>query len=425
MKNISIFLFSATVFLSIKCSPVRKSIIEVAATGQYHAGFYLYDPAAHKEILSVQGDKYFTPASNTKILTLYAAATTLADSIPALEYRRDSGSTMQIWPTGDPSFLYHTLPESKVHKFLSAADTVKISTAYFMEDRFGPGWSWEDYAWSYSPERSAMPVYGNVVVFEKDSINNEIYLSPELFADSLDVETGEKFAVKREEPGNLFHVTLGDCSDCERVRPFHLSDKTLVNLLEDTLKNTVVINREARSPETTIFYSLPVDTVYKHMMQESDNFIAEQLLLLVAGQLTDTLRTNLAIDSISTSLNAILPDPVNWVDGSGLSRYNLVTPRSVVKLWQELIRLYGTDRLMSIVAIGGHAGTLKNYYIAEEPYIYGKTGTLSNNHNLSGMLITESGKLLLFSYMNNNYPGSSGGIKKEMERILLTIHKKY
>ena len=172
-------------------------------------------------------------------------------------------------------------------------------------------------------------------------------------------------------------------------------------------------------------FSLPVDSVYKHMMQESDNFIAEQLLLVVSGVLTDTLQSQIAIDTIQNSLNTFLPDTMNWVDGSGLSRYNLFTPRSLVKLWEELINLLGQERLMEIVAIGGEAGTIKNLYAAESPYIYGKTGTLRNNHNLSGLLKTKSGKVLLFSFMNNNYPGSSGPIKEEMERILYQIHEKY
>lgn len=424
MRILSFALLAVLAAFSIQCSSIKKSIVEVAEANQYHVGFVLYDPEKKKELISVQADKYFTPASNTKIITLYASAITLGDSIPAFAYTK-SGSTIQIWPTGDPSFLYHTLPESQVQRFLTSADTVKVSTAYFHEDRFGPGWSWEDYAYAYSPERSVMPIYGNVVVFEKDSLTNNIEQNPTLFSDSLIVEKEESFSVKREEFNNIFHITLGDCEDCERIRPFHLTDQTLINLLQDTLKNTVVLNKEPRNAGAEYLYSLPVDSVYKHMMQESDNFIAEQLLLVVSGILTDTLRSRIAIDTIQHSLNAFLPDPMNWVDGSGLSRYNLFTPRSLVKLWEELIHLFGQERLMEIVAVGGQAGTIKNLYEADSPYIYGKTGTLRNNHNLSGLLKTKSGKLLLFSYMNNNYPNSSGPIKQEMERILYEIHEKY
>jgi D-alanyl-D-alanine carboxypeptidase/D-alanyl-D-alanine-endopeptidase (penicillin-binding protein 4) len=413
-----------SIALSVGCSSIKKSLNETADKNQYHIGFYLVDPETGKELINVNGDKYFTPASNTKILTLYAAITTLGDSIPAFEYQVQD-SVIQIWPSGDPSLLYYSLPENKTIAYLSSFDTVKISNAYFHEDRFGPGWSWEDYAYSYSPERSVFPIYGNVVEFNKDSLTNQLAVMPNLFADSVEVEEYGDFNVKREEQTNVFHIELGDCADCERLRPFLVSDATTIKLLEDTIKTTAYFNQVAKGLELKIFYSQLSDSVYKHMMQESDNFIAEQLLLLVAGQLTDTLSSEIAIDTISQRMNTFLPDSMNWVDGSGLSRYNLFTPRSVVALWKELIRLYGQERLMQIIAVGGVAGTIENYYQAEPPYIYGKTGTLSNNHNLSGMLLTKSGKTLLFSFMNNNYPGSSSGIKKEMEQILMEVHEKY
>jgi D-alanyl-D-alanine carboxypeptidase/D-alanyl-D-alanine-endopeptidase (penicillin-binding protein 4) len=161
------------------------------------------------------------------------------------------------------------------------------------------------------------------------------------------------------------------------------------------------------------------------MMQESDNFLAEQLLLQVAGVLTDTLNSSLAIDSLQHLLDSFLPDTVIWVDGSGLSRYNMTTPRSVVRLWQKVLADFGRDRLLHIVSVGGESGTIENWYAGEQPYIYGKTGTLRHNHNLSGILITRSGRLLLFAYMNNHYQTGSSVIKDTMEEVLYKIYDKY
>ncbi|MEQ9412878.1 MAG: D-alanyl-D-alanine carboxypeptidase, partial [Cyclobacteriaceae bacterium] len=137
------------------------------------------------------------------------------------------------------------------------------------------------------------------------------------------------------------------------------------------------------------------------------------------------LKTDIAIEYVKSKFLFDLPDEPQWVDGSGLSRYNLFTPRSIVKLWEKILVLVPQERLFQLLAIGGEAGTIKNYYKATPAYIYGKTGTLSNNHCLSGYLITKKGKLLIFSFMNNNYTASSNDIKKDMESVLLEIHERY
>ncbi len=172
-------------------------------------------------------------------------------------------------------------------------------------------------------------------------------------------------------------------------------------------------------------YSIPTDSALKVMMQESDNFIAEQLLLMCAGAISDSLSTDIAIEYSKNTLLNEMPDEPQWVDGSGLSRYNLFTPRSVVWLWERLLKDYGKERLLPLLATSGVNGTLKNYYKAEVPYIFGKTGTLSNNHSLSGYLITKSGRMLIFSLMNNNYPTQSYPIKKKMEKILWQVRENY
>jgi D-alanyl-D-alanine carboxypeptidase/D-alanyl-D-alanine-endopeptidase (penicillin-binding protein 4) len=167
------------------------------------------------------------------------------------------------------------------------------------------------------------------------------------------------------------------------------------------------------------------DSLYREMMQESDNFIAEQLLLLCANAVSDTLRPEIAIDYAKKKFLFDLPDAPIWVDGSGLSRYNLFTPRSIVRLWDKIYTLVPRDRLFQLVAVGGANGTLRNYYKAEKPFIFGKTGSLSNNHTLSGYLVTKRGRTLIFSWMNSNFTTSSADVRVRMETVLKKIYEKY
>ena len=126
----------------------------------------------------------------------------------------------------------------------------------------------------------------------------------------------------------------------------------------------------------------------------------------------------------------ILPQEPQWVDGSGLSRYNMFTPKSIIRLLEAIDEEYANDsNLFHLLPAGGESGTISNWYAPQgkrkEPYVYAKTGTLSNNHSLSGYLLTNSGKKLYFSFMNNHYIGSSSKVKKEMDKVLWYIHGNY
>ena len=412
------------IFLLYGCSPILKEIKSFSHENQYHAGFYLFDPAKNEVLADYQGDKYFTPASNTKILTLYAAKLILQDPLPVFYFIKD-GATIYLWPTGNPVFLNPVLADSGNYEFLAGADSLVLSYADFKAERFGSGWAWDDYNYSYSPELSPFPIYSNFATFTLDSITEELTVAPAFLQDSLIIEQGEEFKVEREESRNVFRVTLGAYDDSMRQRPFRLTEDMVAKLYSDTLHIPVFLTSLPRPDSAKILAGMSQDSVFKVMMQESDNFIAEQLLLQVAGVLKDTLKSSLAIDSLQHHLNSFLPDTAIWVDGSGLSRYNMITPRSVVRLWQEVLSMFGRERLMKIIAAGGKSGTIEDWYIANQPYIYGKTGTLRHNHNLSGIIITKSGRLLLFAYMNNHYKTGSSVIKEEMEHVLYKIYEKY
>jgi len=90
-------------------------------------------------------------------------------------------------------------------------------------------------------------------------------------------------------------------------------------------KNSIVVERNL------------TDELYQRMMQESDNFIAEQLLLVTGGKLTDTLNTRQTIKHLEKNVFREVAKDIRWVDGSGLSRYNLFTPRSIAWVFSRVV----------------------------------------------------------------------------------------
>jgi D-alanyl-D-alanine carboxypeptidase/D-alanyl-D-alanine-endopeptidase (penicillin-binding protein 4) len=157
----------------------------------------------------------------------------------------------------------------------------------------------------------------------------------------------------------------------------------------------------------------------------SDNFIAEQLLLQVSYKVNKTYSVQEAIHYAEENYLKGIPQEPRWVDGSGLSRYNLFTPSSIVFLLEKMYHEIPLQQLLDYFPVGGVSGTLKNWFSNDTPYVFAKSGTLSNNYNLSGYLMTKKGTLLIFSYMNNHYKKPTSDIKKEMEIVLKEIYYKY
>ena len=130
------------------------------------------------------------------------------------------------------------------------------------------------------------------------------------------------------------------------------------------------------------------------------------------------------IDTLLRSDLKDVPQKPKWVDGSGLSRYNLFTPQSFVYILNKMKNEFGLERLKVILPTGGE-GTLKNYYQTDSSFIYAKTGSLGNQIALSGFLITKKNKLLIFSILANNVVGSGSAVRRAMEHFIKNTRQKY
>lgn len=428
IRWVGLCLFVLTSCSSVSKRGLFKTLREQEKAFQHHVGFVLYDVEKEKTI-SYKGDHYFTPGSNTKIITLFSSLNLLGDSLRALRYQY-SGDSLIFWGTADPSFLFTKTHSNNIAlSFLKeAAKTKKLyySASNFNTTSLGKGWAWDDYGDYYYAERSPLPLYGNCVHFFVDNTGYEIM--PKKFSVTQQQDQSNKHKVVREPNGADDRYTVYSSRSIQSAMfeiPFKTSAEKTARLLSDTLHEKVtVINRPIRG-NTQILKSVPVDSAYKVMMKESDNFIAEHLLLQCADVLSDTLQPEIAIKYTQKNLLKDLPDRLVWVDGSGLSRYNLFTPGSVVEVWKKIYGMVPRERLFPLLATGGEEGTLKNYFINKPPYIFGKTGTLSNNHALSGYLVTKKGKIYIFAYMNSNYVKPTKEIRLAMESLLKTIYENH
>lgn len=397
------------------------------------SGFALYDPEEGRMVYQRNADRFFTPASNTKIFTFYTALKVLGDSLPALHYAI-RGDSLVFWGAGNPTFLHPDFPpDASILQFLrSRKERLFFCPSNFQDDRFGPGWAWDDYRDYYQPERSPLPIYGNVVQFSRSpggSPNAEPALFNTLLSHDPNLPNDEVRFVRNESNNQFTYNNLARSTrGYNELVPFQCSPSWVASLLADTLGKAVAVLEDANhlAKDVRTLYTRCNDTLYQKLMQESDNFIAEQLLLMCSDKLTGSLRAENAIAYARNRLFRGAPDELVWVDGSGLSRYNLFTPRSIIKALQQLYTDVPQDRLFKLMASGGVNGTIKGSYAGKEgPFVYAKTGTLRNVHCLSGFICTQSGKMLIFSFMNNGFLGGPAPVKEEMGKVLRFIWEKY
>jgi len=259
IKTFKILLFPLICMTLMSCGSTKKASTEqflkksgVSALNDTHfAGFYLYNPDTKKTIIEYNSDKQFTPASNTKIVTLYSALHLLGDTIPAYSYAMVK-DTLVLAGTGDPSLLHPYFNDSTALNFAASYPNVKLYLDNFHDTPYAPGWAWEDYQWYFSPERSGLPMYGNSI---------ELYYTDKLY--------------------------------------------------------------------------LNADYFRDNVMLESDNFLAEQLMILASSTLSDSLSFKKTRNHILKNKLPNLPQVPRWVDGSGLSRYNLFSPKSLGYILNE------------------------------------------------------------------------------------------
>lgn len=460
MKLQSLFI-SSIIFLFASCNiskqiakSAKENVLNDDALKTAHVGISIYEPATGKYWYNYQGDKYFVPASNTKLPTCYAAMKYLGDSLVGLRYKIgawtngvEKDTAILAEPTGDPTFLHPYFKSQRVYELLKNIPyKIRFLKPLFGHNYYGPGWAWDETDESYMPPLSFFPIYGNLTRFEfhDGSLSRVVpsYFEKTnsiFFAGNGDVPNATRFLNK-----NIFEIVqtqhnTGKSSSFQI--PFLLSEDVIPdNLIADTLHKIVkkayseILLHRPKVNDSEIFknkysdlipvHSQPTDSLLKPMMHNSDNFFAEQTLLMVSNELLGEMNGSKVIDTLLKTDFKNLPQKPRWVDGSGLSRYNLFTPQDFVFILNKMKTDFGIDRIKTILPTGNE-GTLEGRFVADSDFIFAKTGTLSGVVSLSGFLYTKKNKLLIFSCLVNNHNSSASGVRKAVEKFIEGIRNNY
>ena len=450
LKYDSVIFSMAVLFFS--CGTQRElqgtagsTFVKDSVLMEAHVGISIYDPEKKTWLYNYQGDKYFIPASNTKIMSCYAGMKYLGNQLTGIEWI-DLDTAILLYPTGDPTFLHPDYPNQPVADFIrNASKPLYISNANWKTSALGHGWSWDDYSEYYMVERSALPIYGNVTRWFKSTSRKD---NPQFAGDTLDVfissepelswpvtfappDTNGRFEISRDRDANRLTITEGKELSAQKEVPFvTMGITTALQLLNDTVHKNI-IPLEANSPvlnkvslKGNRVNSQYTDSMLKPMMHRSDNFFAEQTLLMAGREITGKFNEDEAINRLLDTDLKGLPQRPRWVDGSGLSRYNLFSPKDFIWVLDKMKEEFGMDRIKTIFPSPG-SGTLRTFSKEDASRIYAKTGTLTGVIALSGFVYTKKNHWLIFSILVNNHRQPPALLRKKMEILLQGIIDKY
>ena len=426
-----LFIVAAIAMVLSACSvrQAQKTLLNSEGVKGAHVGIAVYNDTKGQWLSKYQSDHYFTPASNIKILATYLGLQFLGDSLPGWKMA-ENADTLFLMPLGDPSFMHPEFSYQPVVDRIKNTNkqVVVIGNHQDQFEVFGSGWSWADYAEDYQPERSRMPIYGNVVHFYQSNKKLEAIKPFYFFKDLVDLDKAEEKNWSRNRLGNHFFATNETNKSKYFQVPFSQEDVPMVKaieLLSDTLGKKISFQKNSTLtsiPFKTI-KTVSTDSLLKIMMLRSDNFYADQIVLMASAQLFGKMDDAALIDSVKKLFFADLPQKMRWVDGSGLSRYNLNTPENYIAILKQMQAKFGEARVKNIFEKGGE-GTIAAYYKNFPGTIYAKTGTLGGQVALSGFIYTPKQQKLYFSVLVANHMSpSSAQVRRAVETYLTKVTK--
>ncbi|MBA2652359.1 MAG: D-alanyl-D-alanine carboxypeptidase/D-alanyl-D-alanine-endopeptidase [Tatlockia sp.] len=408
-------------------------------------GILVKEANTGKVLYKKEADRYFMPASNQKLFTAFAALQFLG---PDFRYKtqlfadykkikKDSlKDNIYLQFSGDPTLTVDKF-ESLI-KSLSEAGVQQIKGKVIIDDSafdqmtMSPGTSWEDQDFCWGSPISSLIINHNCVaatLMPDEKAGQPAKLELPVYPQSMNfvnqVLTGEATEKNCQVKTKRSDVSTYTISGCIKVgskpQAIEMAIKNprdnVLSLLQYSLKkNQIKVSGgfefkkfEAFPKPFARHDSPPLKELVSTMLKESDNTIANSLFKTMGAihshEAGSFINGNNAVREILTqSLPFSFPKTI-LIDGSGLSRYNFLTPEQIVRLLQKIYQSPNASDFIASLAIAGVDGTLKDWL--KDPIILGKvfakTGSETAITSLSGFLETKHKQLLIFSIMINGY----------------------
>lgn len=431
-------------------------------------------------VAEVRADDRFIPASNTKI---FITATAFA-RLEGLDAPGADGTSVRLEPDGEgaphvvlvgagdamlgdgPNCVETCLAElaDAVAARTRRVDDVVGDDRLFPDERWGPGWSWDDMQTSFGTAVSALTVNDNVVVAEVapgEAVGAPVRATWRAGDDLLVLENeattaavGEgdlrlerlpgsdvvrlygRFAVRA--PPLTLRIGIDDPAETAALRFRRLLEqrgvvvegaararhRTLALSDEPAARAGVIAPAPEAGVEIARLARRPLSLSLQRIGRNSQNLHAE-LMLRRLGLIEGAGSRADGLDMVEAEMAeaGVERSAFDLHDGSGMSVYNRVSPRAMAEFLRWTMDQPWGEAWRATLPVGGRDGTLARRFVgtALEGKIFAKTGSLNGVNALAGFLTAASGRTLVFAIYANDRPSEAGSATEVMDRMMTAL----
>ena len=400
-------------------------------------------------------EKYFVPASNTKLLTTAAALQVLgADFQIRTSIYQDGEGIFRVVGRGDPSLKdtqLKSLAQQLRKKGINQIKQLIVDDSYFQGKMVHPSWMWEDLQYYYGAPINSLIINGNstTVRLFPQTIGKRLRIrwDKPLEAYYWNIENNT-VTTEKEKPGSVKftrdlkgpilkiegQLAANDKPKIATIAVFDPIEHFTRRLLLSLLRSGVYVNRvffgsnNKNNLEVAAVKSPELSKLIAEVNTSSNNLFAEALLKTLGSQSKnnnrqDTAKLGLKVLQKNLQKLGVTPQSYKIVDGSGLSRKNLISPEALVQTLQAMTRAPQFKVFRASLPISGVSGTLKRRF-KDTPamgIVQAKTGTLSGVVTLSGYVKPPHYSPIIFSIMANQTGKRTSLMRKAIDDIVILL----
>ena len=408
-----------------------------------------------QNLYSRDAQKYFTPASNAKLLTTAAALQELgANYRIRTSVYQDGNNVLRVVGRGDPSFndtQLVALAKQLKAKGITQIEKLIADDSYFQGDIVSPSWEWEDVYSDYGAPVNSLILNENVfsINLVPQAVGKPLQVAWtdfnearfwQIINQSVTVEEKQLafINVTRELSGNVLRIQgqLAAKADPFLVKVpvvdpnnyFLRRFRTALAGEKIRLRETAVVSGGVNQQEVAFIESSPLSDLLMETNQNSNNLYAEALLRVLASlqpKKPDQTTVNAGLEVLKTTLTRLGVNPTGYalVDGSGLSRHDLISPEALVQVLQAMAKTPAASVYRASLPVAGKSGTLKTRFqnTPAEGIVQAKTGTVTGVVSLSGYVNTPKYEPLVFSIIVNQSEQKAKALREGVDEIVVLL----